>query len=61
MFPSPSGTFLLSIQIADMFESGEINVSVPTGDFSFIYGDFDDNGMRVHLFPSPPGTFLLSI
>ena len=36
MFPSPPGTFLLSMRWFDVVEQ-IICVSVPTGDFSFIY------------------------
>ena len=36
LFPSPPGTFLLSIKEKYM-KDGLSEVSVPTGDFSFIY------------------------
>ena len=37
VFPSPPGTFLLSIEGVKFKQQKEIIVSVPTGDFSFIY------------------------
>ena len=36
-FPSPPGTFLLSILRLASGKAKEVKVSVPTGDFSFIY------------------------
>ena len=38
MFPSPPGTFLLSM-FSQLPEELQDRVSVPTGDFSFIYED----------------------
>ena len=61
-FPSPPGTFLLSMREKNITRTFMITVSVPTGDFSFIY-DSSASRMKIRLrqFPSPPGTFLLSI
>ena len=36
-------------------------LSVPTGDFSFIYTEQRTQKQICYFFPSPPGTFLLSM
>ena len=61
-FPSPPGTFLLSINQSASTHQRTHGVSVPTGDFSFIYfRTISFQHSMTCLFPSPPGTFLLSI